>query len=233
MVDKITGQSRRIGFVRYTTLDQAASAIQAMHGTTRGDGALNVKYADDERQKEARKRLRQSSAGSQTLPGIPNSLSMHMDPSSSASMLSQGHHMIPQPPYGMLSRHGSLEGRAAFSTRPAPSVNGAPGPITAPSSAGQFLPIPWAYGWPTPVYTPVYESAHAPWLLVYPPDGYVGAPRAPEAIPQYPYAMPSIYFPVDGPNAPDTRPAGEETSLASSAAPRNNPSLSAPKSPQE
>eukprot|EP00002_Diphylleia_rotans_P023135 TRINITY_DN4546_c0_g1_i1.p1 TRINITY_DN4546_c0_g1~~TRINITY_DN4546_c0_g1_i1.p1 ORF type:complete len:467 (+),score=84.83 TRINITY_DN4546_c0_g1_i1:116-1516(+) len=57
MIDRDTGQSREIGFVRFETTEQATAAIRATNGTTLGPNStpLIVKYADSEEQKAERK----------------------------------------------------------------------------------------------------------------------------------------------------------------------------------
>lgn len=64
MVDKNTGISHQIGFVRFETTDQAKAAIQTMTGHKLHQNAtpLVVKFADTKEQKDARKSLRQHSS---------------------------------------------------------------------------------------------------------------------------------------------------------------------------
>lgn len=66
MVDKQTGQSRQIGFVRFEHLKDATSAMQKMNGHKLDEDAtpLVVKYAETENQRATRKaRAHQSSWG--------------------------------------------------------------------------------------------------------------------------------------------------------------------------
>eukprot|EP01120_Amphizonella_sp_Union-15-10_P006726 TRINITY_DN21_c6_g1_i1.p1 TRINITY_DN21_c6_g1~~TRINITY_DN21_c6_g1_i1.p1 ORF type:complete len:328 (-),score=64.68 TRINITY_DN21_c6_g1_i1:125-1108(-) len=60
MIDRHTGLSRQIGFVRFERQDDANIAISEMNGHKMSASAppLTVKYADTEEQKEARKALR-------------------------------------------------------------------------------------------------------------------------------------------------------------------------------
>lgn len=64
MVDKNTGISHQIGFVRFETTDQAKAAISTMTGHKLHQNAtpLVVKFADTKEQKDARKSLRQQSS---------------------------------------------------------------------------------------------------------------------------------------------------------------------------
>jgi hypothetical protein len=57
MVDHDTGESRQIGFVRFEKQDDASAALYAMNGYILGDDqpALTVKYAESDRQRNARK----------------------------------------------------------------------------------------------------------------------------------------------------------------------------------
>jgi RNA recognition motif-containing protein len=66
MVDKVTGQSRQIGFVRFENIKDATSAMQKMNGYKLDDEAtpLVVKYAENENQRATRKaRAHQNSWG--------------------------------------------------------------------------------------------------------------------------------------------------------------------------
>jgi hypothetical protein len=60
MVDRHTGVSRQIGFVRFVQSDSAAKALNAMNGYQLQPNAppLLVKYADTKEQKDARKAMR-------------------------------------------------------------------------------------------------------------------------------------------------------------------------------
>lgn len=58
MIDRATGDSRCNGFVRFKNQEDATTAKEAMNGYEREDSILLVKYADDERQKELRRRAR-------------------------------------------------------------------------------------------------------------------------------------------------------------------------------
>jgi len=174
MVDRVTGLSRCIGFVRFKTIEQATAAMEGMHGSPRGEATLNVKYADDERQKELRKRLR-----------LQNTASSSTSFTHSVSPIS----------YSMINTPASLEGRVEASRR---------------ASATTFVSVPWPapYGWTSPVYTPVYDPAHSPWLLVYPTEGYP-APSAQHRTPQHTYSFVSnVHFPID-PNVSDIRSSSD------------------------
>jgi RNA recognition motif-containing protein len=77
MVDRNTGLSRQIGFVRFETKDQATLAIEEMNNYKLNPSAppLTVKFADTKEQKTARKAIRQKQfkpdpRGS-TLPSSP------------------------------------------------------------------------------------------------------------------------------------------------------------------
>jgi RNA recognition motif-containing protein len=61
MVDRNTGLSRQIGFVRFETKDQATLAIEEMNNYKLNPSAppLTVKFADTKEQKTARKAIRQ------------------------------------------------------------------------------------------------------------------------------------------------------------------------------
>jgi len=61
MIDRNTGLSRQIGFVRFETKDQATAAIDEMNNHKLYPSAppLTVKFADTKEQKNARKALRQ------------------------------------------------------------------------------------------------------------------------------------------------------------------------------
>jgi len=61
MIDRNTGLSRQIGFVRFETKDQATAAIDEMNNYKLYPSAppLTVKFADTKEQKNARKALRQ------------------------------------------------------------------------------------------------------------------------------------------------------------------------------
>jgi len=85
MIDRNTGLSRQIGFVRFERQDDANAAINEMNGYKMSSSAppLTVKYADTEEQKEARKALRaqhqQTTPSGQYWPG-------YVDPSWAAHM---------------------------------------------------------------------------------------------------------------------------------------------------
>lgn len=66
MVDKNTGISHQIGFVRFSSTEEAKDAIQTMNGYKLHPSAvpLVVKYADTKEQKDARKTLRQQHSSS-------------------------------------------------------------------------------------------------------------------------------------------------------------------------
>ncbi|KAL6044025.1 putative ATP-dependent RNA helicase dhx33 [Balamuthia mandrillaris] len=57
MVDKKTGKSKQIGFVRFTNVEDASAALREMNGSklTADDPILVVKYAETDTQKAARK----------------------------------------------------------------------------------------------------------------------------------------------------------------------------------
>jgi len=75
MVDKVTGESRQIGFVRYESQDHATAALTAMNGQKLKDDqpVLIVKYAETEYQKTARKASRGQSPTYTTGPVSPPS----------------------------------------------------------------------------------------------------------------------------------------------------------------
>ena len=101
MIDRATGQSRCIGFVRFHTIDQATAAMEGMHGSPRGDATLNVKYADDDRQKELRKRIRQQNSTSTSPPFA---------------------HSVNQISYSVVSSSASLDGRVDGTRRTTPTA---------------------------------------------------------------------------------------------------------------
>eukprot|EP01127_Copromyxa_protea_P009243 TRINITY_DN2162_c0_g1_i3.p2 TRINITY_DN2162_c0_g1~~TRINITY_DN2162_c0_g1_i3.p2 ORF type:complete len:256 (-),score=46.54 TRINITY_DN2162_c0_g1_i3:2034-2801(-) len=74
MIDRHTGVSRQIGFVRFEAVDQATMAIDKMNNYKLDPAAppLIVKYADTKEQKIARKTLRQQQQQQyHTFPGQP------------------------------------------------------------------------------------------------------------------------------------------------------------------
>jgi RNA recognition motif-containing protein len=75
MVDRNTGLSRQIGFVRFETKDQATLAIEEMNNYKLNPSAppLTVKFADTKEQKTARKAIRQKQFKPERLPSIPSS----------------------------------------------------------------------------------------------------------------------------------------------------------------
>eukprot|EP01124_Arcella_intermedia_P027097 TRINITY_DN5232_c0_g1_i1.p1 TRINITY_DN5232_c0_g1~~TRINITY_DN5232_c0_g1_i1.p1 ORF type:complete len:711 (+),score=113.08 TRINITY_DN5232_c0_g1_i1:125-2257(+) len=70
MIDRNTGLSRQIGFVRFETKDQATAAIEEMNNYKLYPSALplTVKFADTKEQKNARKALRQKQTKPEKLP---------------------------------------------------------------------------------------------------------------------------------------------------------------------
>jgi RNA recognition motif-containing protein len=60
MVDRVTGLSRQIGFVRFETVSQAQAVIDEMNGFRLSPGAppLIIKFADTKEQKDARQVMR-------------------------------------------------------------------------------------------------------------------------------------------------------------------------------
>lgn len=60
MIDRLTGLSRQIGFVRFETAQQAQTVIDEMNGFRLSPGAppLIIKFADTKEQKEARQAMR-------------------------------------------------------------------------------------------------------------------------------------------------------------------------------
>jgi RNA recognition motif-containing protein len=66
MIDRMTGLSRQIGFVRFETPQQAQTVIDEMNGFRLSPGAppLIIKFADTKEQKEARQAMRGRGRGS-------------------------------------------------------------------------------------------------------------------------------------------------------------------------
>lgn len=118
MLDRATGVSRRNGFVRFKTQEQATTAMEAMNGHRREDSVLQVKYADDERQRDMRKRLR--------LANTPGMISHN-----SASELNTSNY----------ARIGSIEESAEMMRRAGPPSNTfVPWPYVWPNAA--YAPAP-------------------------------------------------------------------------------------------
>lgn len=78
MVDKMTGESKQIGFVRFEELEHATAAMHAMNGhkLTEDSPALIVKYAETEYQRAMRK-SRQTSYSPPASPPSPTSMSYY------------------------------------------------------------------------------------------------------------------------------------------------------------
>jgi len=77
MIDRLTGLSRQIGFVRFETPSQAQAVIDEMNGFRLSPGAppLIIKFADTKEQKEARQTMRGRGRGGHhgMHPGAANS----------------------------------------------------------------------------------------------------------------------------------------------------------------
>eukprot|EP00026_Physarum_polycephalum_P012757 Phypoly_transcript_13086.p1 GENE.Phypoly_transcript_13086~~Phypoly_transcript_13086.p1 ORF type:complete len:280 (+),score=45.36 Phypoly_transcript_13086:61-840(+) len=82
MVDKVTGESKQIGFVRYENQEDATAALNAMHGKKLASDqpTLIVKYAETEIQRIVRKSRGQSSPYPQP-PSPPPSPTYYYSPS--------------------------------------------------------------------------------------------------------------------------------------------------------
>lgn len=145
MVDKITRLSRCIGFVRFKTQEQATKAMQAMNGRQREDSVLVVKYADDERQRELRKRQQRLALAN------PRSFPTHTAANPVAA-----------PGYpGMMMRHGSSEGLHDDPTRVAAPFM----PVAWPyawSGAPLYTPAVYDSSWLVMLSPESYTSPRSP-----------------------------------------------------------------------
>lgn len=194
MVDKQTGQSRQIGFVQFDTLGNATAAMHVMNGMPRGTGKLSVTYADDDQEKLRRKLNRTLPAGSS--PAV-------LSPIMSAQN------------YNQMGLHSHSDARTAELGR-----RGGHQPVT-PS----LMPVQWSAPYQVvPAMFPSYfDPATGQYFVMYPTAESYPAPQRPmEVLPTfggYPGMPPGLFF--AGPqstsldsNAPDTHPAGEESSQA-------------------
>lgn len=94
MVDKVTGESRQIGFVRYENQEDATKALNAMNGKKidESQGPLIVKYAETELQRSVRKTRVQPTSSSVSPPVSPTGAPTYYYPSPMA-MFSQIQYM--------------------------------------------------------------------------------------------------------------------------------------------
>jgi len=97
MVDKNTGISHQIGFVRFETTDQAKEAIQAMNNykLTPTSPPLVVKYADTKEQKDARKIFRQKNPVENEEPSGYSSPVYYYSPSQYAFVYPPSYYEMP------------------------------------------------------------------------------------------------------------------------------------------
>lgn len=98
MVDKLTGESRQIGFVRYENQEDATKALNVMNGRQidESQGPLIVKYAETENQRSARKTrtIQTTSTYSSTSPPVsPTGGPTYYYPPSPMAMYSQIQYM--------------------------------------------------------------------------------------------------------------------------------------------
>lgn len=82
MIDRMTGLSRQIGFVRFETAQQAQAVIDEMNGFRLSPGAppLIIKFADTKEQKEARQSMRARARGGHHHGMHPGAGSSHLPP---------------------------------------------------------------------------------------------------------------------------------------------------------
>lgn len=195
MLDKFTGLSRCIGFVRFRTHEQASKAMQSIQGLQRGESTLSIKFADDDKQREIRKRLRLAAGAANTQVPSPAS-------------------------YGMLARHGSFEGSvdAMRSFVPLSWPYSWPAtPVYAPPSVYDpsswlFMYSPDSYSSPRSAPTPFAFSPHSMYFAYdsanSPPDQLNILPRS------YAHTAP---LPTILKLESDVEPVASQDGLASSA----------------
>lgn len=82
MIDRMTGLSRQIGFVRFETAQQAQAVIDEMNGFRLSPGAppLIIKFADTKEQKEARQSMRARARGGHHHGMHPGAGNSHIPP---------------------------------------------------------------------------------------------------------------------------------------------------------
>lgn len=152
MTCKHTGVGRGVGFVRFKELEQAANAIEGMHGRKYQDQQLVVQYADaDERGPSSRKKRLPPT---NPIPNAENTSGIAA--------------------YGSTQRPTQLEGRSDFN----PRRNIGPNHFVPQGSAVWAPPPPnyhqgaSPYAWVPPVYpAAIYDPQIAPqWMIVYSPN---------------------------------------------------------------
>jgi len=162
MVDKNTGISHQIGFVRFETTDQAKEAIQAMNNykLTPTSPPLVVKYADTKEQKDARKIFRQKNPVEEEQPGYSSSPVYYYSPSQYAFVYPPSYYEMPEAAY-----IGSPGGEALYGS---------------PYTQQYFPPQPYFFEaphmYPAPYGSP-YGSPGHPYSAPYaepPPEEYSG-----------------------------------------------------------
>jgi len=162
MVDRYTGVSRQIGFVRFETVDQATKAIENMNNYQLDVSAppLIVKYADTKEQKMARKVVRQQkqqqgqehdisplSGSNQSKLSLSGEIYNSDDSPPSAGFLSSSGSIFRSPTVPTSSRGFSslsnLDGSLSISIPTSPSpASPILSPISVPLFAGQVLAPP-------------------------------------------------------------------------------------------
>jgi RNA recognition motif-containing protein len=81
MIDKNTGESRQIGFVRYSNQQQATNALNEMHGhmLEHSEIPLAVRYAETENEKLMRKQRQQTQTRTPNRPAQHKQIYHYMD----------------------------------------------------------------------------------------------------------------------------------------------------------
>jgi RNA recognition motif-containing protein len=182
MIDRNTGLSRQIGFVRYENAEHAKYAIEEMNNYKLYPSAppLTVKYADTKEQKQARKALRQQQPTTTSAHNTPKT--DQLTPPLQTTYYYYHHHQPPYPAYNYPYPFPYPDLYPPQPTSPYP-------PHTSPQYSYDYPPPPlpsWVNYGENGYYEP-NEVFPSPESISSPPIGFYNDMFPPGGSPIYPF----------------------------------------------